>query len=70
MLYVNVIYFLEKEARPVQMNSAQYSSDGEKMEQGLKFILQGLTFILLCINKEALLFLSVQIYFTRELPCG
>ena len=42
MLYVNVIYFLEKEARPVQMNSAQYSSDGEKMEQGLKFTLQGL----------------------------
>ena len=42
MLYVNVIYFLEKEARPVQMNSAQYSSDGEKMEQGLKFTLEGL----------------------------
>ena len=42
VLYVSVIYFLEKEARPVQMNSAQYSSDGEKMEQGLKFTLQGL----------------------------
>ena len=41
-LKLNVIYFVEKEARPVQMNSAQYSSDGEKMEQGLKFKLQGL----------------------------
>ena len=41
-LKLNVIYFIEKEARPVQMNSAQYSSDGEKMEQGLKFTSQGL----------------------------